>query len=325
MLKERTEADKATCLRQANEAISLGRYPDAIQILESAQVRFVDSKDLDELLRFARDQQAKARRQAFVEEAMRAAQRLLAEQDFEGAVKLLEKAVDQVPSEDLDLLLRQAREQRDGFLRDLQAAIAKGKSLLEEGAIANAREFLGSRPVSYQQSIEFRDLLEEAQSTPIPVLHVDSAGTEATRMFTRVGPSKTPAAIERESAPTIFPRVEPEPVAEKPPELPEPKLPPPWKRKPLVIGGVAVALVLVGLIIWWLIPTPPNRRKEAYLRHPVPILEREVFVDEKRRRRQRGIRWHVSVPPRSSRATHASAGELGWIRDLSESVSGEGG
>ena len=33
MLKERADADKATCLRQANEAIRLGRYADAIQIL----------------------------------------------------------------------------------------------------------------------------------------------------------------------------------------------------------------------------------------------------------------------------------------------------
>ena len=215
MLKERTEADKATCLRQANEAISLGRYPDAIQILESAQVRFVDSKDLDELLRFARDQQAKARRQAFVEDATRAAQRLLGEQDFEGAVKLLEKAAGQVPSEDLDLLLRQAREQRDGFLQDIQAAIAKGKSFLEKGEIASAREFLGSRPVSFHQSLEFRDLLEEAQNTPIPVIHADSDGTEATRMFTRSGLED--AAVIQEHAPPVFTPVEPEPVAEEPP------------------------------------------------------------------------------------------------------------
>ena len=61
---------------------------------------------------------------------MRSAQRLLSEHDFEGTVTLLEKAVAQVPSEDLNLLLRQAREQRDGFRRELQAAIAKGKSLL---------------------------------------------------------------------------------------------------------------------------------------------------------------------------------------------------
>jgi len=64
MVKERAEADKATCLRQANEAISLSRYSDAIQILEGARLRFVDTADVDELLRFARDQQAKARRHA---------------------------------------------------------------------------------------------------------------------------------------------------------------------------------------------------------------------------------------------------------------------
>ena len=260
--KERTEADKATCLRQANEAISLGRYPDAIQILESAQARFVDSTDLDEVLRFARDQQAKARRQAFVEEAMRAAQRLLAEQDFEGAVKVLVKAVEQVPSEDLDLLLGQAREQRDGFRRDLQAAITKGKSLLQEGAIANAREFLGSRPVSYQQSTEFRELVEEAQSTPIPAVHVDSPGTEATQIFSRVGPvSSGPVTIEQEPSISILPQVEPEPVFKEPSELPEPQ-PSPRMRKPLLIAAVAVALFVVGLVVWWLIPPKP---KEGYL------------------------------------------------------------
>src|SRR5271157_385845 len=278
MIIERTEADKATCLRQANEAISLGRYPDAIQILESAQVRFVDSTELDELLRFARDQQAKARRQAFVEESMRAAQRLLAEQDFEGAVKLLEKAVDQVPSEDLDLLLQQAREQRDGFRRDLQAAIAKGKSLLEEGAVDNAREFLSSRPVSYQQSTEFRDLIEEAQSTPISALHVDGTGTEATRIFSGVGPRPDAATvIERGRTVSIFPQVEPEPVSEEPQELPEPKLPPPWKRKPLVIGAIAAALVLVGLVVWWSIPGKP---KEAYL-NIQSTAGAQVVIDDK--------------------------------------------
>jgi serine/threonine-protein kinase len=167
MLKERAEADKATCLRQANEAISLARYADAIQILEGAQLRFVDTADVDELLRFARDQQAKARRHAAIEEALRSAQRLLAEQDFESAVALLEKAGEQTPSEDLDILLLQARDQRNVFRRELEAAMAKGRSLLEEGEIENAREFLNSRPASYRQSSQFRDLLEKAESTPI--------------------------------------------------------------------------------------------------------------------------------------------------------------
>ncbi len=124
----------------------------------------------------------------------------------------------------MGLLLRQAREQRDGFLRDLQAAIAKGKGLVEGGAIANAREFLGSRPVSYHQSVEFRDLLEEAQNTPIPTPHVDSDGTEATRMFTRSGLED--AAVIQQHAPPVHTPVEAEPVAEEPPRLAEPKLPP---------------------------------------------------------------------------------------------------
>jgi eukaryotic-like serine/threonine-protein kinase len=257
MLKERTEADKATCLRQANEAITLGRYPDAIQMLEGAHLRFVDTADVDELLRCARDQQAKARRQAAIEEAMRGAQRLLAEQNFEGAVDLLDKAVNQTPSEDLDVLLLQARDQREGFRREIEAAIAKGRSLLGEGAIANVREFLSSRPASYQQSREFRELLEKAETTPIPALHVDSSAADATLIFAPpVEPASRGTTTERKSGASIFPAAEPEPFVEEPSELSETKLPPPWKRKPLLIGTGAAAAVLVGLVVWLVFRTP---------------------------------------------------------------------
>ncbi len=253
---ERTEADKATCLRQANEAISLGRYPDAIQILEGAQVRFVESQDLDELLRFVRDQQVKAQRQAFVEETIHSARQLLIEENFEGAVHLLEKAVNQVPSEDLNLLLQQARSKRDGFRRDLQAAIAKGKSLLEEGAIANAREFLSSRPSSYQQSGEFRGLVEEAKTTTIPTPQTENTEAEATKMFASFGiESHGATTIDEEQPSAILVPVETEPVPELVPALREPM--PLW-RKPLVIAVVALALAAIALIIWWLKPVKPT-------------------------------------------------------------------
>jgi serine/threonine-protein kinase len=256
MRKERTEADKATCLQQANEAISLGRYPDAVQILEGAQSRFVETKDLDELLRFARDQQSKLRRQAFIEEAMHSAQRLLAEQDFQGAVELLEKSLEQTPSEDLDLLLLQAREQRDGFVRDLQAAIAKGRDLLREGAVANAREFLTSRPLSYRQFSEFRNLLEQAKTAPLPVLDVDYTAADATLIFAPPAPSAAKGTTERPSAASLLPPVEPERYSKRPPEPPAGKLPRPWKRKPLMVGAAAVLAVLIGLIVWLLVRTP---------------------------------------------------------------------
>jgi eukaryotic-like serine/threonine-protein kinase len=252
ILKERAAADKATSLRQANEAISLGRYPNAIQILDAARLRFVDTADVDELLRFSRDQQAKARRREAIDSAMRETQRLLAEQDFEGAVGLLEKAAGQLRSEDIDLLLLQARDQRDAFRREVEAAIAKGNTLLEEGAIANAREFLNSRPYSYRQSTDFRDLLERAESTPIPSLHDGSSEDEAALVF--ASPAK--------------------------PVLTETKLPPPWRRKPAVLAAAALAVALAGLMIWWLKPA------EAYLTVRAmseghPLSGAQVSIDDK--------------------------------------------
>jgi serine/threonine-protein kinase len=257
IIKERAEADKATCLRQANEAISLSRFPDAIQILEGAQLRFVDTADLDELLRFARDLQAKAQRQAAIEEALRSAQRLLAEQKFESAVDLLEKAGYQTPSEDLDALLLQARDQLGSFRRELEAAIAKGRSLLADGAVASAREFLSSRPASYRQSSEFCALLERAEPTPTPVLSADSSANDGTLVSA--------------------------PPAEKSAERPEARVPSSWKRMPLVIGAAAAAVVVVGSIVWWRIPAKPT---EAYLTLHVqadgrPLPEAYLSIDGK--------------------------------------------
>jgi serine/threonine-protein kinase len=250
ILKERTEADKATCLRQANEAISLGRYPDAIQILESARLRFLDIQDVDKLLRFARDQQAKQRRQEVIEEAMRCGQRLLKEQNFQGAVDLLEKAVYQTPSEDLDLLLRQARDQRDSFRSDLEAAMAKGRNLLDEGAVADAREFLNSRPAFYQQFPEFRQLLEEAENTPLPATPPpdDSSEAGATLIFDPWAPQEmTPG---QRSAFSTIPSVEPETVPRESEELLAERPPPPWFRNPLLLGAAVLVVALAAVAAW---------------------------------------------------------------------------
>ena len=234
LLKERNEADKATCLRQANEAISLGRYADAIQILEGAQLRFVDTPDVDELLRFARDQQSKARRQAAIEEALRGAHRLLAEQHFDGAVDLLEKTAGQTPSEDLDVLLAQARDQRDSFRKEVEGAIAKGRGLLEEGAVANAREFLNSRPASYRQSAAFRGLLEEAESTPIPASEAEPPSDTSPEATTE------PPKAEAETFPT------------------QPAMP--RRRGRAIVTAALVLIILSGFVAWLLF-----RPREAIL------------------------------------------------------------
>ena len=253
LTKDLAEADKATCIRQANEAIGLRRYADAIRILESAQLRFAESSDVDDLLRFVRDQQAKAHRQASVDEALRTAQRLLAEKHLDEAIQLLEKTAKQLPSEDLELLLKEAKSQRDAFKRDLRAAIAKGESLLAGGTATNAVEFLSSRPAAYKESAEFCDLLERAQAAAAAALHVDAGASAATQILAPAE-QDTEGVTRVQQVPPIGarPTAIPEPAPRKQSLWPEVEPPRPRKTRALAIGAVVVAIILVAvLIVWW--------------------------------------------------------------------------
>ena len=272
--KDRDEADKSTCLRQANEAIGIGRYGDAIQLLEAARLRFTDSAELDELLHFAREQDTKAQRQASVDHALRRAQKLLAEQHFEEAVQLLRRAVEQYPSEDLDLLLKQAVDQRDTFAQDIRAAITKGTALMNEGAIADAKEFLGSRPESYQQSTDFLSLLTEVRAAIIAPKDADTPTTGATQMF-------SPGQENRDSVPfaeqrtALFTIPKSEPVT----GIPEPvwRATPPAQSKTKFVIAAAILVVAIGAVVWWRWPSPA---KTATLTVQTQ-LGAQVFIDEK--------------------------------------------
>jgi len=275
LAKDRDEADKSTCLRQANEAIAIGRYGDAIQLLEAARVRFTDSAELDERLRFARDQQAKAERQKLVEEAMRNAQRLGAERRFDAAVQLLQSAVQQVPSEDLELLLVQVKAQQESFTREIQAAIAKGRRLLDEGTIADAREFLGSRPNYYRQSPDFANLLAKAQAAVIPPREVAASAAAATQMFSPIG--QMPAAPTPVEQRTTLYEVKPE---EAHPRVEEPGLeepPPPKSKIKLMAIGAAILVVAIAAVIWLLWPRAPKLATVTVQTQPGA----HVFVDNK--------------------------------------------
>jgi eukaryotic-like serine/threonine-protein kinase len=274
MAKDRDEADKSTCLRQANEAVGIGRYADAIQLLEAARLRFTDSAELDELLHFAREQHIKVQRQASVDQSMRHAQQLLAEQHFEQAVQSLQRAVEQFPSEDLDLLLKQARGQRDTFLQDIRAAVTKGKALMDEGAIADAGEFLGSRPDSYKQSAEFLSLLTEVRAAIIASKDAGVPASGATQMFSpgKEKQASVPFAGQRTALYTI-------PKAEPITGVPEPirgATPPPNPKTKLIAIGAAIVVLAIGAVVWWRSSAP----KAAIL-----TLETQpgaqVFIDEK--------------------------------------------
>ena len=87
----RDEAEKAKnlSLQQAREAMGKNAFGEAVRILEAAQVRFVHSPEIDDLLRVAREQEIKEANRKIVDDAIRSARHAIAECRYDPAIELL--------------------------------------------------------------------------------------------------------------------------------------------------------------------------------------------------------------------------------------------
>jgi serine/threonine protein kinase len=165
--RDEAEQAKSRSVQQAREAIGRHAFREAIRILEAAQLRFVDAVEIDNLLRFAREQERKETKRRTVEEASQRAQQWIAESHYERAVQLLESTLSQVPDDQLRVLLEETRRRRDDYQRDFQSAIAKARQFLRDGMADKAVEFLAAQPESCSRSPEFGALLETARKQQV--------------------------------------------------------------------------------------------------------------------------------------------------------------
>ena len=165
--RDEAEQAKSRNVQQAREALGRHSFREAIRILEAAQVRFVEADDIDNLLRFAREQEQKETERKTVEDATRRAQQWIVEYQFERAIQLLEASHSQVPDNQLRAILEETRRRRDDYQRDLQAAIAKAQQFLRDGTAHKAVELLTTQPEFYSRSPEFGVVLEAARKQQV--------------------------------------------------------------------------------------------------------------------------------------------------------------
>jgi eukaryotic-like serine/threonine-protein kinase len=165
----RDEAEKAKNLsiQQAREALGKHAYGEAVKILEAAQVRFVRSPEIDDLLRVAREQELKEANRKIVEDAIRSAKHSIAECRYDPAIELLETTLRRIDDDQLRVILQETRRRSEDFQRDLQAAIDKTEQFLRDGAADRAVEFLAAQPETYSRSAEFGALVEAARKQQV--------------------------------------------------------------------------------------------------------------------------------------------------------------
>jgi serine/threonine protein kinase len=300
---------KNNCIQQANAALGRGAYAEAIKLLEAGQLRFVDSPDIDSLLRFAREQQQKAATQKEVDSAVRRAHDFIRAQEYERAIELLEPVLARVPNDELRIVLDEARQRRDDLRRQIDAAVAKGQQFLMEGSPSKALEFLKSQPPSFVKSDKFRNLMTaaslakaaepevKAPAQPEPQSHSQSSGQDweappptGTMMWNATAPAppdvrpevRPPAAAPKAPAPKApvqkapAPRAKaapaPTPAPQKPAprELPVAEPQPGQNRKIFIIGG-AVAVLIIVILAVWLFSSSGKEKKEAVAPTPAPV------------------------------------------------------
>jgi serine/threonine protein kinase len=288
MAQDRDDQAKSRCIQQANDAIGKRHYAEAIRILEAGQVQFTASPEIDNLLRFAREQQTKDAKKQDVENSVRRAQEFLKSQEYDQAIKLLESIIKTSPDEELSIVLEEARRRREALNTQIAAALARGRQFLDEGSPAKAVEFLQAQPTAFRRSADFLSLVQAAASrnvakkpeppAPPPDFESDAPEPAKTMMWSTMVPPEVedqpapPKLAQTPQAPRVsVGRLKPAPT---PAPVPAPGLLQrlTGQQKILAGVGVGVLLLLVLLIVFWPKVPPPTSTAQPTPAQPTPVL-----------------------------------------------------
>ncbi len=273
MAQDRDDQAKSGCIQRANDAIGKRNYADAIKILEAGQVQFTASPEIDNLLRFAREQQTKEARKQDVEKSARRAQEFLKAQEYDKAIDLLESVIKTSPDEELSIVLEEARRRRDALNKQIAAAIARGRQFLDEGSPAKAVEFLQTQPTTFRRSAEFLALVQAAAArniakkveppAPLPDLESDAPEPAKTMMWSSEA-SPEVEVVKKPATPKAAP-APPTPAAKvKPAPTKSPAATPGLlqrlnsQQKILAGAGAGILLLVILLLAFWPKALPPT-------------------------------------------------------------------
>jgi len=177
-LRQRTHelALRQQAIQVANEQIRNDQFARAIATLEKASAEAGPSPELTDLLRVARDRQEERIRQALNE-----AQTLLAGDNYEEAVSLLERAQKELGASEISALLASARDQERKFELRREETLQQARDLLKAGDAVKAAALLDAAPKAYLKNEEYQRLhaqcregLERAGFISSTLAHVET-------------------------------------------------------------------------------------------------------------------------------------------------------
>jgi eukaryotic-like serine/threonine-protein kinase len=159
---ERIERRKAEYLQKAKDALRQKSYDEAINILQTARAELEDAAEIVDLLQFAKEEAIAEQRRHKVEVVGQKANDFIVWQEYEQAIKLLEATLQEVPDEELRIILAEARRAFLDYQKKLETTLSTAKKLLQTHKAAEAVRLLESHSAIFTRSPAFQELLEAA-------------------------------------------------------------------------------------------------------------------------------------------------------------------
>jgi uncharacterized phage infection (PIP) family protein YhgE len=149
---------RAQYLTRTHEALSAGRYTDALRLLEACQKEGLSSPEIAELIDFARQEADRGMKSSQIQALLRQAQDLMSRGSYSAVVELLTPIKDEQGAASLLFLLEDARNRVESMQRDMDAVFRSVDALCQQEQYAEAMRFLECQP----QHVVTTDAAQEA-------------------------------------------------------------------------------------------------------------------------------------------------------------------
>ena len=136
------EQVRAAALLKAQELMAGKQYDKAIGVLESFQLEFGHQSDIDDLLAFARDEQARLQRSLIIDRCASEGRALIRDGRLEDATRVLKAGIQETGDASLSRLLEEIQEQQAAFARKLEVLQKRVGLLRERGEFDEAIQLL---------------------------------------------------------------------------------------------------------------------------------------------------------------------------------------
>ena len=171
--QQRLEQARAQYLTRAHEALSSGRYVEALRLLDSCRKAGISSPEITELMELARQEADRRLNNRHLQGLLKQAQELMARESYGAVVELLAPVAEEPGAASLLFLLEDARNRLQSLRHDIDASLQIVDLLNTQEQYAEGIKFLESQPPSVLHSDPVQTALKrlrEANDNELAVL-----------------------------------------------------------------------------------------------------------------------------------------------------------